>query len=319
MKVRKLIASLMVLIFAFVCLPTIFIQSLTSTYLNPTFYEGPVLTKSYDFLVSFLVKEIEKQEDVSQYIKPADIKELITTYFPKSTFKEIAQDFISQIKNINKRGVDEINVSLMPLKENIEDLSQETAHRIISEIPVCSSFNEEDLINFNKNEIPSCIPPQVEPLEIENSLAKQLKREFNEKIPDKFSPVLQRSTQEFEQEINWHQIFSIFEYIHLILPLFLLILLLLIMLIIYKPYTTIMKFIGSAFLLGGIFGLIGGQIFAQIPILLNDLFIENEKFELYDFLFSFIVRKMTIYSLFFAGIGLVMIIFAIFMHKRKLI
>jgi hypothetical protein len=317
MKVRKLFASLLVLIFAILTIPTLFIQSITSTYLNPDFYQGPVVDKSYDYLISVLSDEVGMDEDVKQYLTASDIKEVISTHFQKEAFQEVIQDFMSQMKTINgDRGGEKISVSLMPLKENIEPLSADVAERIVSKIPSCET---DDLESFNNVDgLPSCIPPQISRTEIEDPIKREIKRAMQENIPDNFSPVIESSIGESEQEVKWPQIFSFFQYIHLILPLFLLILLLLMMLIIYKPHTTIMKFVGAAFTIGGVFSIMVAQIFVQIPTYIPTYEVGDieEVRELYTFLISFITDKMTTYSLYFIGVGLVIFLLGIYLKKH---
>lgn len=308
--------------FAIITLPTLFVQSITSTYLNTDFYTGPVIDKSYDYLASFLNNEISKDEEVTEYLAASDIKEIIEQYFPKEAFQEIAQDMVSQLKSVNdERRAEDITVSLLPLKEHIDDLSADVAHRVIDSIPDCTDFDEEDLAAFaQQEELPSCIPPQVSRTELEDPIRREIRRAMQESIPDKFSPVLESNGGAADGEVGLHQVVSVFQYIHLILPLFLLILLLLIMLIIYKPYTSIMKFVGSALALGGVFGLVAAQLMAQIPAYVSKYTydqIEADKLrELYSFLFAFVTDRMTIYSIFFAGCGALIIFLGIYLKHH---
>ncbi len=322
MKIRKFFAGILVLMFAIITLPTLFVQSLTSTYLNVDFYEGPVIDKSYDYLALFLNNEISKDEEVTNYLAASDVKEIIEKYFPKQAFSEIAQDFVSQLKSLNDdRRAEDITVSLLPLKEHIDDLAADVAYRVVDSIPACADFDEEDLAAFTKEEgLPSCIPPQIERTELEGPLRREIKRAMQETIPDKFSPVVENNGGNVGEKIGLHQMISVFQYIHLILPLFLLILLLLIMLIIYKPYTSIMKFVGSALALGGIFGLILAQLMSQIPAYISKYAYDEAEIdklrELYSFLFAFVTDKMTVYSIFFAGCGALIFFLGIYLKHH---
>ncbi|MFC1655245.1 hypothetical protein ACFL3C_00050 [Patescibacteria group bacterium] len=322
MKIRKFFAGILVLMFAIITLPTLFVQSITSTYLNAGFYEGPVIDKSYDYLASFLNNEISKDDEVTEYLASSDVKEIIEQYFPKQAFQEIAQDFVSQLKSVNdERRAEDITVSLLPLKEHIDDLAADVAYRVVDSIPTCENFDEEDLATFTQQDgLPSCIPPQIERSELEDPMRREIKRAMQESIPDRFSPVVESSGGGGEEEVGLHQVVSVFQYIHLILPLFLLILLLLIMLIIYKPYTSIMKFVGSALALGGVFGLIAAQLMSQIPTYISEYAYDEAEIdklrELYKFLFAFVTDKMTIYSIFFAGCGALIIFFGIYLKHH---
>ena len=120
-----------------------------------------------------------------------------------------------------------------------------------------------------------------------------------------------------QENAELKEVIDAFGYIQMILPLVLLILLFFMMIIIYKPHTLIMKYVGGALTLGGIFSIISAQLLIQIPALtlnkdnLGDMMLEevNQLRDLYSFLLNFIVEKMTVYSVYFIGIG-VLIFFA---------
>lgn len=322
MKIRKFFAGILVLMFALISLPTLFVQSLTSTYLNTDFYEGEMIDKSYEYLAYFLNNEMSKDEEVKEYLAASDIKEIIEKYFPKESFQEIAQDFVSQLKSVNdQRRAEDITVSLLPLKQHIDDLASDVAFRVIDNIPDCLDLSDEELAAMSQQEgLPSCIPVQVGRSQFEEPLRREIKRAMQEVIPDNFSPVVETSTNEAEREVGLQQIVSVFQYVHLILPLFLLILLLLIMLIIYKPYTSIMKFVGSALLLGGTLGIVAAQLMNQIPAYISGYAydeIEMDKLrELYMFIFGFVTNRMTIYSIFFAGAGVLIVFLGLYLKHH---
>lgn len=319
MVLRKTIAVICVILVTLLILPFLFFRSISNTYLNPEFYEGPVLEESYDQLISFLSEEIRKDEKVAEYFTLGEVGEIIKSNFPREDIEIILQDFVSQLKGIeDRRKGDAITVSLVPVKNNIDDLSEDVSKRIVSDIPVCDP--EIDMQNIPRDNLgmPECIPVNVSKDKIQAPLKNELEKELNNIVPGEFSIDL---TTGFEEEKTYlNQAVKIIEYTQLMLPFFILILLLLIALVIYKPYNLIMKYIGAGLLSGGLLTLIAVQFMNRIPQLtineknlpaMTEIDLEKVR-NLYDILISFITSRMTNYSLYFIGIGVVIILIGLY-------
>lgn len=321
MKLRTTIAVLLVLIFALVTIPTFFIRSFVNTYLNPTFYQGQVVEESHDYLVSFLQDQVKEDELISEYFKDEDIEKLITDYFPIESLQEVVQDFITQLNNLSEgRLANDISISLMPLKQRIPDMAGEVANHIAEQIPYCEEGTDLVVEEINMdNGLPTCIPVEVEISSIENPLKRELEKNLNDLIPGEFSLDLENGENAKTNEFK--QLLFVFKYAQMILPLFLIIVLLLMALIIYKPYTKTIKFIGSSFALGGIFSVVAGQLFLQLPTSaitsanFPDFLVEelNKMVVFYTFLIQFIVDKINTYSIFFIGIGALFILIGFYL------
>lgn len=324
MILRKTIAFVLIILFALLVIPTIFIRSLAKTYVNPDFYEAEVITESYDYMVSFLSNQIEKDTKISKYFEAQDIEEIIKTHFTIDAVQEVVQDFVSQLKGVSdKRKDDAITVSLIPLKANIENLADDVSVKMMNTIPTCATEEEIELLSqeTQEGELPSCIPTESIRSELTVKLKREIERGMNEIIPGEFSIDLTTNGEGGETQLK--QIVFVLNYAQMILPLFLLVLLLLIMLVIYKPHTLIMKYIGGALSLGGIFGLVSIQLIAQIPTATISSeaipgLLENELLglrEFYSFLLGFVTKQMTLYSLYFLGTGLVIFFVALYIRQ----
>jgi hypothetical protein len=311
MKLRIAIAVLLTLIFALLTIPTFFIRSIVKTYLNPAFYEGPVIEESHEYLIEFLNEQVAEDENVAIYFNEADIDELTRKTITSDDLRVVVQDFIAQMNNISDgRKSNVIAVSLMPLKENIPDMASSIASNIIEQTPDCEE-EIDDLEAFISNGLPNCIPVEIEKSAIENPLALEIEKNLYDMIPGEFS--LDLNSAEAGDAAAFTQLLFILKYAQMILPLFMLILLLLMSLIIYKPYTRIMKFIGGSFLLGGVFALAAGQLFSQIPDIYKDSI--NGLNSFYSFLIDFIVGKINIYSVYFIGVGALVILVAFYLSQ----
>ncbi|MFC1647815.1 hypothetical protein ACFL10_02360 [Patescibacteria group bacterium] len=317
MKLRLTIAVLLVLIFGLVTIPTFFIRSVVKTYLNPGFYEGPVVEESYEYLLSFLQKQVENDEFVAEYFDASDVEQFTREYFAIDSLKEITQDFVSQMNNLTEgRSSNEIDISLLPLKQRIPDMAADLSVLIIEKIPYCEDqIDEETIEEFAfDNELPPCIPRGLDKDSLENPLAREIEKNLNDTIPGEFKLNLENGNS--KEGAEFKQLLFIFKYAQMILPLFMLIMLLLQALIIYKPYTRVMKFIGASFVLGGVLALVSGQLLAQVPgsainaqnfpdLLATDI---SEMVSFYSFLIQFIVDRISVYSVYFIGIGVLVIL-----------
>ncbi len=312
MKLRIAVAVLLVLIFGLVTVPTFFIRSIVKTYFNPSFYEGPVVEESHEYFLSFFRKQIKQDEFVDEYFTEEEIEKITREYFEFDAFKEIITDFVTQMNNLSEdRQKGEIDLSLMPLKQNIPEMSSDISGIIVSKIPVCEPEEEIEEFEFNGS-LPECIPSAIGKEQVEKPLAREMEKDLNDAIPGEFKP-----NTEFK-----HLLF-IFNYAQMILPLFMLIIILLMTLIIYKPYTRVMKFMGGSFVLGGALALISGQLLKQAPsavitpetlpgLITVDL---NEMISFYSFLLQFVVERINIYSVYFIGTGSLVILVALYLSQ----
>jgi len=306
--IRKTIASLFILVFALLTVPTLFLRSITTTYLDPKFYEGPVLDEAYSYSVKFVSDEISKDENVTKFFTRDEIKNLIEENFTKDNVREITKDFIAQLKAISdKRKTDAIKVSLLPVKENIAKMSDMIAEKILAGVPDCADENASLVSNAD---VPTCIPKEMDRNQLKSEIKNRIEKGLTDTIPGEFTIDTAK-----EDQMKLYEVLNVVHYSEMILPLFMLIILLLIMLIVYKPYTRVMGYSGVALTVGGIFGLVVVQLIKYLPGMLNANSTNTEIINLSTLIISVFTQKMTVYSLWFLGVGIVIILLAIFLRK----
>ncbi len=319
MKLRKAIAALLVFIFALVALPTLFLRSIASTYLNPDFYEGKVIDQTYEYTVDFISDEVSKEKDVKNYFAKEDIDEMIRKYLPASFMQDLVKDFTAQLNGINEgRKDDVIVISLAPIKDNMGSVANDIAVKIVENIQPCVAGEDEDPKMEYVDGKPVCIPVGFDTQAVVQNVKHEIEKELNNIIPGEFTLELASKN---DGQATLKQIFSFVDYLQVILPLFLLVFLLLMALFIYAPYSLISKFTGAALFLGGVFGLVASQLFKQVPLLavtqsnFPDLVVEEISYlrEIYSFFIGFIIEKMNLYSLYLLGMGIVLILFGLYL------
>lgn len=322
MMLRKTIAVICAILVVLLMLPFLLFRTVANTYLNPEFYEGPILEESYERFTSFVTDKMLEDEMISNEFSIDEIRQIVYENFPKDNLRLILNEFVLQLRGMNGRRKDgAITVSLMPLKNNINDLADDISNRIISQIPLCPVDDDLQELSYDDLGLPICIPVTVDINQVRESLQHELQIELNNAIPGEFSVDLTAGADEGRTYLN--QTVSIIEHLHLMLPFAILMLLLLIALLIYSPYHTIAGYIGSSLFSGGLLTLIGVQVINRIPALtvneqnMPDL-LEAELKELrslYEVLIGFASEKMFVYSLYFMGIGAVLTLFAMYIKQ----
>jgi len=319
MKLRRTIAVLLVIIFALVSLPALFLRSITATYLNMDFYNGKILDRSYEYATSFISSELLKEDDVKTYFTKEDIDAMIKKYIPEDLMQELVGDFKAQLKGINDgRKNDAIVVSLMPIKNNMGSIAENIAIKVVENIQPCTVAEDEEFELKYVEGKPVCIPDSFNTDEITQGVKHEIEKELNNIIPGEFTLELALET---EGQVSVKQILSFVDYLQIILPLIMLVVLLFIALFIYSPYSLISKFTGASLALAGVFGLGGAQIIRQVPSLtitsvnFPDMLAEeiSSLQEIYNFLLGFVVDRMSVYSLYLLGIGIVVFLFGFYL------
>lgn len=330
MRIRKTIAAVLVLVFALVALPTLLLRSVASTYLQPNFYEGEVVEQTYEYVIDYVGQEVMNEEDIRNYFTQEQVEKLLQDAIPLSVMEELAADFAGQLQSIyDGRKDDTIVISLKPIKESTDTIAEDVAHKVINDIPVCEVDEEDDAvanIEYVDNE-PTCIPPDFDTGRITQTVKHDIEKELNDRIPGEFT--LELASEESEQA-NLKQIISFIDYLQIILPLFLLVMVLLIALFVYTPYSLVSLFTGVALLLSGVFGLVAAQLMRRLPVIavtptqypeLTEQQLSYVR-EVYGFFMHFIVDKMSTYSVYFLGIGLIIVLFGLYLrhfheHTRR--
>ena len=322
MKIRKTIAAVLVLIFALVALPTLLLRSIVSTYLEPTFYEGEFVDQTYEYVIEYVGQEVMTEDEISAYYTQNEVEQLLRTTFPVSVMQDFADDFVGQLKSIyDGRKDDTIVISLKPVKDSTDLIAENVAQKVVSDIPSCE-FDEEGEewggVKYVDNK-PSCIPQGFNTEPILQTIRHDVARQLNDRIPGEFK--LELSMQESDKA-NIKQFVSFISYLQIILPLFLLVIVLLVALFVYGPYSLVSLFTGGAFLLAGIFGLIATQLMRRLPFIavtpsrypeLTEQQLSYMR-EIYGFFTKFILEKMNTYSLYFLGIGIVIVLFGLYLR-----
>jgi hypothetical protein len=325
MLIRKIFAGVLLVAVALITIPTVFVRSITSTYLNPDFYDGEVVDESYEYGVPFLSKTIYEDPRIADYYTVPEVDTLVRKYFSIDHARDLAKDFATQLKSvIDGRKDDMIVVSLEDSRAQVKPLANEVSNDLVSGIEMCEEEDDLKLYEVSTDELPRCIPVEDGREKVKEIFKKDLERDMNNVISTKFEFDL---TAEGQEDMHLKQFVQVFKSAQTILPLFLIIGLLFIILVIYKPKSLIAKFVALALFLGGVLSLITSQFISRIPEVMvtadslpgyqiNEL--EDFK-SFYNFLLEFVVEKMMLYSFYFIGVGIVIFVLGLYfaMSEKK--
>jgi len=321
MKLRKAIAVLLVIIFALIALPALFLRSVASTYLSSDFYSGKIVDQSYEYVVEFIADGVSKEKNIGAYFTKEDILDLIKKYVSVELIHDFANDFNGQIKGINEgRRNDGIVISLAPIKGKMDLIAGDISKKIVEAVPTCEIGLDDKPVDLEYVEgKPNCIPDGFDKSQIIQSIRHEVENELNDTIPGEFRVELSGKNS---PSATLKQILSFIDYLQVILPLIMIVFLLIVALLLYSPYSLVTKFVGGAMMLAGLFGLGGAQFLRQVPFLsvsqsnFPDLVVEEISYirELYGFFVSFVVERMMVYSSYLLGIGIVVVLFGFYLH-----
>jgi len=319
MLIRKIFASVLVVAIALITIPTVFVRAVTSTYLNPDFYDGEVVDEAYEYSVPFLSEAIYKDQKIGDYYTLEEVNVMVRKYFVIDYARALAKDFATQLKSvIDGRKEDAIIVSLEDFRAQINPLADEVAADLVSDIEMCAEDDDLKLYEVPSNELPRCIPVEDGRAKVQDIFKKDLERDMNNVISTEF--VFDLTTDGHEDDIHLQQFVQVLKYAQSILPLFLIVGLLFIILVIYKPKSLVIKFVSFAIFLGGVFSLIASQFISRIPEItltaknmpgyqVNEL----EQFkDFYKFLLNFVIERMMLYSIYFVAVGVVLFVLGLY-------
>ena len=320
MLIRKIFAGVLVIVVALITIPTVFVRSITSTYLNPDFYDGEVVDESYEYGVPFLSKTIYEDPRLSDYYTVPEVNTLVRKYFSIDHARVLAKDFATQLKSvIDGRKDDAIIVSLEDFRAQVKPLADEVSGDLVSGIEMCAEDDDLKLYEVPADELPRCIPVEDGREKVKEIFKKDLERDMNNVISTEFEFDI---TADGREDIHLKQFVQVFKSAQAILPLFLVIGLLFIILVIYKPKSVVAKFVAFTLFLGGVLSLITSQfVYPILEIMLKAGRggFKVEELEVSKFLLNFVVEKMMTYSFYFIGVGVVLFVLGLYftMSEKK--
>ncbi len=248
-NMRKFFAGIMLFIILLIAPVISFIYAGLETYLSPNFYtDEVVISEIYDTLTSYVENNIENamQTEEDSMFDPHEITDQMETILPKESLAGITEDLVAQL--MQEPLPETITVDLSVIKENLPQVMNNVMTDMVYEMEECPEKTIADF-DLEGGEMITCIPSGVSQEELIKGLEIENTSMFDDMpdeteidltvLPDKVRDVMELVIQ------NNTQLKAA-----LLATYFLLVMLM--ALIIFKPFSSVLKWIGNAFFWSGL-------------------------------------------------------------------
>ena len=324
--IRNIFASIILL---FILLITPLLSMLCAafeTYLNPDFYQKEeVLEETYDAAISYgsaILQTYIAQSGNPDLFTENEIKEQLEKLITLETFSDINKDLFSQISQ--SPLPDQIIMDLTKIKETLPEAIREVANEYVEKLEPCT---EEELMNISTGiqTVPTCIPEGISKEEITNSIAGIESSDTYKNIPPQLSfdlstlPAQPKMLIEFMIQKN--------NLIRAILIALFVIPTLLMGLIIFKPFKSVLRWIGNAFFWGGLPLLFMNMtIDGTVKVVTTNIAAQNPNIDLTQYeqttqfittIIKFLTGNMVFHGIVMVSIGVALFILSLLISRKN--
>ena len=153
---RKIFASILILIVGSIALVGALVVSITSTYLNPDFYQSIFFKETVYELTLKQGSHLLLQEfsDVKEFLTEEEIEEQIRALIPAEFVGDTLHGIFDQI--INQGNFDQITIDFKPIKEKVDGVVDNLGQTIAEKQGNSPQFNliTQEIKQTIKNKIP---------------------------------------------------------------------------------------------------------------------------------------------------------------------
>ncbi len=324
---RKIIASLIFVVFVVASVPFFLGLSLGKTFLSRTFYSGTLLDTAYEPLVDFLTTNVQDIDPVFKTLFTSDeVRQRVEQYFSKDIVQNVIKQSFDQFdQNVAQVPADStrkdlrVRIGLVPLVQASKDFLREMVQDTLQRVPTCAAGQTPVITNI----FPNCTPASSQTPEFREKFKSQFETAYQDKIFKKFAGTNGDFSYDAQLGLSKSRYLTItqtFEYMTLYMSAFLLAFTVLMLLTWIRRWDIGLRWTGSMWMtsavLGGIFAIF--IFFASRFIPASTLGVSGQSV-VYDQIITFIhvlsVAFVKIYSVFLLLAFLVGLFFYIFARK----
>lgn len=319
--IRKFFASIFVVLFLTISVFAILIFSLDKTFLNPDFYKENLLEGLYDASVSVATERLLQPDlPISKYYVSSDLSAYIKELLPFDIFSKEVSSFIDRLIEWDFMSNESLTIpiSLAEIKSRVSEVAPKLIDDLFVRVPKCGPS-----VNATSGPIPDCIPANMSKNQIVSYMNEMIYGDFFKTIPDVYNFTLPQI------DPNTKGILAIavpiIKVASSIMVFVLLVVASLIALILWKPLSRVFRWEGVTFILAGLQGLVCAFSFKYLPdlVLRGQLstfnlpdFYNDGIFNVVSLIFGFFADAMILFSGIFVIIGIIFVVFPVFLKKR---
>lgn len=263
---RKIIASVLVFIFVNISVLFFLLFAVENTFFKPDFYTTDLAPDLYEVLVDFTAKSLmENSDTIVRFFSESDLRREIMDVYPEKIFLSTLNSVVDDFEMIKDNPSMPFTLKLGSYRESLLTLAHNLSYSLYKSIPECL---EDEFPERTENGLVSCIPTGVDYNEIAAPFSEEFEEAVYSVIPEQIQLDLNSSIGDSGLVLSdW---IKVLEQIRLFFYTSLLLILTLIAVIIYKPFSSVIGYIGAGFFSGGFSGMMMGYFLIAVPNLISN-------------------------------------------------
>ncbi len=244
MTIRKIFASFFIFLFIVAAVPNFYLYALNKTFFSGEFYANTVVEQSYEYLLTEVSTNIHgESEMISTYYSVEELDAEIREAYTVAMFKGLMTELGANIEKLKQNPEQPVNLNLTDLRDSMLTVANSLTYDIFKKLPTCAS--EADFKNI-ENAFPRCVPAGVDYELIVAPIISEFEVAIYNEVPDEvdnlnsFIPGTLIANVQFYSNILFIVLISI---------------LVVIAFLVYKPFSTVIKYHSIAIVLAGMIGL----------------------------------------------------------------
>jgi len=312
---RRIVAVLLILAYVTLSVLAYVVFAFSNTLMDAKYYEDKISTDVYEFVVNLSIEKLLEEPLISENFNDAALRREILTALPFSSFKEVLKQIGTQIQNLKKDQDKPIVIKLGIVRNSLLTLVNNLSFKIFESIKKCT---ESEIPKENDKGIPTCIPQDVE----YNVVFAPIKDKMEKSIYFREQVQVDTNAPIGNSGASLNMIVANIDDIKMIVYGGMVALIVFIALLVYAPFSSILTYVGSAFLISGFFGVFMKYILIfmgnSINLNIEDSSLENEFLGLFNAVVRTFAGEIQRIALVSVVLGAVLILMKFFFrHKQE--
>ncbi len=313
---RRILGGILVFVFIISSLAAFLIFAFSNTFVSADFYSDKLSEDSYNFMVNATVKNLTSENEfIENNFTEADLRREIIAVFPKSVYDKMLNQLIRELDTLKDDPSKPLTLKLGTYRESLLTLAHNLSYQVFESIPKCE---EGEVPEETENDLPSCVPPYVDYNLVAEPFTEEFEKAIYSAVPEQVQIDLNASVG--QDGFMLSNIFQTIDTLKIIIYSILLGCLILIVLLVWKPFASILSYLGLAFFTGGLSGVIVSFLLPMLsPVVAEkingELLIEDIRI-LTDRIFYLFGLEMQKGAYIFLALGALLILTRLFIKKK---
>ncbi len=313
---RRILAAILVIVFIISSLAAFLIFGVSNTFTSADFYSDKLSEDTYNFMINATVKNLSNENEfIENNFTEADLRREITAVFPKSVYDKMLSQLIRELDSLKDDPSKPLTLKLSTYRESLLTLAHNLSYKVFESIPKCE---DGEIPEESESGLPTCVPPAVEYNLVAEPFTEEFEKAIYAAVPEQIQIDLNSSVG--NDGFMLSNVFQAIDTLKIVIYALLLGSLILIVLLIWKPFASILSYLGLAFFTGGLSGIIVSFLMPMLsPVVAQkvdgDLLFEDIRL-LTDKIFYLFGIEIQKGAYIFLALGALLILVRLFIKKR---